>query len=64
MKPKILTYMSGEKGHVFFGVLKALKEKIDFESDIIIDRNSNVKEFFLSQKFVDFKKLVFEKSIG
>tara|TARA_B110000495_G_C23017763_1_gene603166 strand:- start:450 stop:1988 length:1539 start_codon:yes stop_codon:yes gene_type:complete len=59
MKPKILTYMSGEKGHVFFGVLKALKEKIDFESDIIIDRNSNVKEFFLSQKFVDFKKLFF-----
>jgi hypothetical protein len=59
MKPKILTFMSGEKGHAFFGILNSLQEKIDIENYVIIDRNPSVKPFFSEQEFVNFKKIYF-----
>jgi len=59
MTLRILTFMSGDWGHVFFGTLKFLEEKIDFENYMVIDRGSQTKEFFLSQNILKLKKIYF-----
>jgi len=43
----------------FFGTLKFLKEKIDFENYVVIDRGSQTKEFFRSQNILKLKKIYF-----
>ena len=50
---KILVYFSGPTGHVIFGGLKFLQEKMDLEISAIIDRANNSKKFskvFFSKK--------------
>lgn len=59
MTHKILTYMSGERGHVFFASLSFLQKKMPCEIYGIIDRNESVKKFFQKQKFVNFKELFY-----
>lgn len=59
MSQKILTYMSGERGHAFFGALKFLQKRIPIEIYPIIDRSDRTKKFFKNQNFVNFKKIYF-----
>lgn len=59
MTTRILVFMSGEMGHTFFGAMRFLQEKLDCELYGIIDRTNSVKQFFHSQKFVNFKQLFF-----
>ena len=51
--------MSGDRGHVFFGALKFLQDRIPIETYAIIDRCDRTKNFFKNQNFVNFKKIYF-----
>jgi len=53
--------MSGDRGHLFFGVLHHLKNIVPSKNFAIIDRSIRTKNFFEKQQFVDFNKLYFYK---